>query len=333
MESLGRGARLAARARPGRQPVRRALACPRPLDDVRSRPPVAARPTGAGTRPWRRRPRRCWARSRMPRRWSSQAACRPGPASASGVLGQGEALALPTTGYYSLEGFSAGILERFGVEVRRYDARDASDFRAACDGAALAVMATPFQPAAHPHGHRAGRPRRARGRGAALLRQHVRDAAPAAPARPRRRPRLAERDEVPRGAFRRARRRRRDARLRRCATRIDSLTRRIDRRACSRPIPRGSSCAACARCTCASRARSRPRPSSRAGSRRIPAVRAVHYPGLAEPPGLRARAAPDARRGGRRAGLRARRRSRRPAAARRPCGSCAARRASAASRR
>jgi cystathionine gamma-synthase len=62
------------------------------------------------------------------------------------VLGQGKALALPTSGYYSLEGFATEILERFGVEVRRYDARDAADFRRACDGAALAIIETPSNP-------------------------------------------------------------------------------------------------------------------------------------------------------------------------------------------
>ena len=62
------------------------------------------------------------------------------------VLGEGSALALPTSGYYSLEGFTAEILERFGVEVRRYDARDAADFRRACDGAALAIIETPSNP-------------------------------------------------------------------------------------------------------------------------------------------------------------------------------------------
>ena len=40
------------------------------------------------------------------------------------LLGEGSALALPTSGYYSLEGFASGFLERFGVELRRYDARD-----------------------------------------------------------------------------------------------------------------------------------------------------------------------------------------------------------------
>ena len=46
------------------------------------------------------------------------------------VLRQHEALALPTSGYYSLEGFASEILQRFGVEVRRYDARDRSAFAA-----------------------------------------------------------------------------------------------------------------------------------------------------------------------------------------------------------
>jgi cystathionine gamma-synthase len=62
------------------------------------------------------------------------------------VLGEGRALALPTSGYYSLEGFATGILERFGVELRRYDVRDAAAFRRACDGAALAIIETPSNP-------------------------------------------------------------------------------------------------------------------------------------------------------------------------------------------
>jgi cystathionine gamma-synthase len=62
------------------------------------------------------------------------------------VLSEGSALALPTSGYYSLEGFTAEILERFGVEVRRYDARDARDFEHACDGASLAIIETPSNP-------------------------------------------------------------------------------------------------------------------------------------------------------------------------------------------
>ena len=59
---------------------------------------------------------------------------------------QGTTLALPTSGYYSLEGFTSEILECFGVGVRRYDARDAEDFRRACDGAALALIETPSNP-------------------------------------------------------------------------------------------------------------------------------------------------------------------------------------------
>ena len=62
------------------------------------------------------------------------------------LLGRGRALALPTSGYYSLEGFATGILEPFGVVVRRYDARDPDDFRRACDGAALAIVETPSNP-------------------------------------------------------------------------------------------------------------------------------------------------------------------------------------------
>jgi cystathionine gamma-synthase len=62
------------------------------------------------------------------------------------VLGEGSALALPTSGYYSLDGFASEILARFGVEVRRYDVRDRASFRRACDGAALAIIETPSNP-------------------------------------------------------------------------------------------------------------------------------------------------------------------------------------------
>jgi cystathionine gamma-synthase len=62
------------------------------------------------------------------------------------VLGKGSALALATSGYYSLEGFASEILERFGVELRRFDARDRDAFRRACDGAALAIIETPSNP-------------------------------------------------------------------------------------------------------------------------------------------------------------------------------------------
>ena len=53
---------------------------------------------------------------------------------------------LKTSGYYSLEGFSSEILDRFGVEIRRYDARDRVDFRRACEGTALAIVESPSNP-------------------------------------------------------------------------------------------------------------------------------------------------------------------------------------------
>jgi cystathionine gamma-synthase len=62
------------------------------------------------------------------------------------ILGEGSALALPTSGYYSLEGFATAILERFGVELRQYDVRDREGFQRACDGAALAIIETPSNP-------------------------------------------------------------------------------------------------------------------------------------------------------------------------------------------
>jgi cystathionine gamma-synthase len=62
------------------------------------------------------------------------------------LLREGSALALATSGYYSLDGFASGILERFGVALRRFDARDRNAFRRACDGAALAIIETPSNP-------------------------------------------------------------------------------------------------------------------------------------------------------------------------------------------
>ena len=116
------------------------------------------------------------------------------------MLGQGKALVIPTSGYYEVELLGSEVLARFGVEVRRYDLRDPDGFRRACEGAALAIIETPSNPTLAVTDIAAAADGRARGRRAAVLRQHVRDAAPAAPARPRRRPRLAERDEVPRRA-------------------------------------------------------------------------------------------------------------------------------------
>jgi cystathionine gamma-synthase len=62
------------------------------------------------------------------------------------VLGQGKALVIPTSGYYEVELLGAEVLGRFGVEVRRYDLRDADGFRRACDGAALAIIESPSNP-------------------------------------------------------------------------------------------------------------------------------------------------------------------------------------------
>jgi cystathionine beta-lyase/cystathionine gamma-synthase len=61
-------------------------------------------------------------------------------------LGQGKVLVLPTSGYYEVELLGSEILERFGVELRRYDLRDSDGFRRACEGAALAVIETPSNP-------------------------------------------------------------------------------------------------------------------------------------------------------------------------------------------
>jgi cystathionine gamma-synthase len=63
-----------------------------------------------------------------------------------GVLGQGKALVIPTSGYYEVELLGSEVLGRFGVEVRRYDLRDPDGFRRACEGAALAIIETPSNP-------------------------------------------------------------------------------------------------------------------------------------------------------------------------------------------
>ena len=115
-----------------------------------------------------------------------------------------------------------------------------------------------------------------------MLRQHVRDAAPAAPARPRRRPRLAERHEVPRRATPTCS----PASSRRATPRCASAScgRAARSAACSRPMPPGCCCAACARCTCGCRARSRRAAELARRLAAHPAVAAVHYPGLARAP-------------------------------------------------
>ena len=63
-----------------------------------------------------------------------------------GVLGQGKALVIPTSGYYEVELLGSEVLARFGVEVRRYDLRDPDGFRRACEGATLAIIETPSNP-------------------------------------------------------------------------------------------------------------------------------------------------------------------------------------------
>ena len=185
----------------------------------------------------------------------------------------------PTSGYYSLDGFASGILERFGVELRRYDARDRDALPPRLRRRCARDHRDAVQSAADAHGHRAGGRRRACRRRAAVLRQHVRDAAPAAPARPRRRPRLAERDEVPRGHS--------DVLAGVITTRDPSCASAscgcaARSAACSRPTPRGCSCAACARCTCAA-APGRERLELARRLAAHPAVRAVHYPGSRHP--------------------------------------------------
>ena len=63
-----------------------------------------------------------------------------------GLLGQGKALVIPTSGYYEVELLGSRVLANFGVDVRRYDLRDAEGFRCACEGATLAIIETPSNP-------------------------------------------------------------------------------------------------------------------------------------------------------------------------------------------
>ena len=62
------------------------------------------------------------------------------------LLGEGKALVIPTSGYYEVELLGSRVLANFGVDVRRYDLRDAAGFRRACDGATLAIIETPSNP-------------------------------------------------------------------------------------------------------------------------------------------------------------------------------------------
>ena len=64
-----------------------------------------------------------------------------------GVLGQGKALVTPTSGYYEVELLGSKVLAGFGVDLRHYDLRDADGFGRACEGAALAIIETPSNPA------------------------------------------------------------------------------------------------------------------------------------------------------------------------------------------
>ena len=246
------------------------------------------------------------------------------------VLGEGSALALATSGYYSLEGFASQILERFGVELRRFDARDRESFRRACDGAALAIIETPSNPLLTLTDI-AGAARDAHAGGALLccdstfatpLLQRPLDLG-ADLAWQSATKYLAGHSDVLAGVVTT-----RDAALR---ERLVWTRRTI-----------GGVLAPDAAWLLLRGLRTLhvrlPRQVATAAelARRLAAHPAVARRALPGPPGSprsRARTAPDARRRGRRAGLRAGRPRKREAAARRPCGSCAARPASAASRR
>ena len=246
------------------------------------------------------------------------------------ILGRGPVLALPTSGYYSLEGFASGILERFGVEPAPLRRPRPRGLPPGLRGRRSRDHRDPLQPAAHAHGHRAGRRGRACRRRAAVLRQHLRDAAPAAPARPGSRPRLAERDEVPGRALGRARRRRHDARP--GAARAPGVDAQDDRR-CARTRPRVAAAARPAHPARAPAAPGRERMRAGPAARRASRCARGALPGPPRAPRSRARPAPDARVAQAVCWPSSWPTGRVRGAARMPCGSRAARPASAASRR
>ena len=164
----GRGARLAARPRSRRQPVARALACARPLDDVR---PRAGRHVAVRTRA-RARGRRGRGAARRPRgrrgdglRERHDGLHVPLPGRARRGQRRSRCRRAATT---ASTGFASGILERFGVEVRRYDARDRERLPPRLRRRGARDRRDAVQPAADADGHRARRPRDAHAGGALL---------------------------------------------------------------------------------------------------------------------------------------------------------------------
>jgi cystathionine gamma-synthase len=62
------------------------------------------------------------------------------------TLAAGRTVAIPSSGYYGVEAASGDLLERFGVEVRRYDPASVPALAEAADGAALVLVETPANP-------------------------------------------------------------------------------------------------------------------------------------------------------------------------------------------
>jgi cystathionine gamma-synthase len=58
----------------------------------------------------------------------------------------GNAVAIPSTGYYGYETVSETLLERWGIEVRRYEPADSDGFARAAQGARIALIETPANP-------------------------------------------------------------------------------------------------------------------------------------------------------------------------------------------
>ncbi len=62
------------------------------------------------------------------------------------ALAPGRAVAISDGGYYGIETLAVGLLEPWGVEVRRYRATDMDALTGAAEGAALVLIETPMNP-------------------------------------------------------------------------------------------------------------------------------------------------------------------------------------------
>ena len=297
--------------------------------DARAR--AATRPTAAVTRPSPPRPRRCSAPSRSrgdalrERHDGLDVRLPDGARAGQGARHPDQRL---------LRGRAARLARcsaRFGVEVRRYDLRDADGFRRACEGATLGGRRDAVQPVARasPTSPRPPRPRMPAARSCAattrsrtpLLQRPLDLGADLAWQSATKY--LAGHSDLLAGVV--------TTRDRELRERLVCVRRTIGGVLAPDPawlllrglrtlhvrLPR--------QVATARRAGAPPRGASRRAGRALP--------GAARSPRIRARPPADAGRRRRRAGVRARRRARRPSTARTRCAWCATRPASAASRR